>query len=112
MAISYNLSLTQGTSADYVVCAKDDDDVHINLSGYSARGYIKEKYSNTGILLNLSPTVDTSYISGIVNISLTAAQTAALHVGQWPYDLEVYTTGGYVLKVLKGYVDIAPETTY
>ena len=109
---SYNFNIIQGSTAIIQINAKDDNDALINLSGYSARGKIKEKYSNTGILLNLNPTVNSSFISGIVNISISGSLTAPLPIGEFPYDVEVFNIDeSSVYKVAQGFVGIYPEVT-
>ena len=112
MATTYDISATQGNTLLLNLTANDSAGTPINLSGYSARGYVKSQYSNSGILFNLNPTIATSYVNGIVNISGNAEEIAALPVGSFPYDLEVFNSGGYVTKFLRGNFNILPQTTY
>ena len=114
MAIVNNFNVTQGSQFDKRLVASGDSGV-TNLSGYSARGYLKHKYSDTGTLLDLSPTIlsgdnGTAYVSGYVDISLLASQTATLPVAQGIYDVEIYK-GAQVDKIANGVVNIFPEVT-
>jgi hypothetical protein len=118
MANVYDISIEQGSSLNLTLTATDSAGSYLNLSGYAARGKIKYGYGSTGYLLNINPTIDSSYISGLINISLTSSDTSTLPVTKAVYDIEVYTTGsigaiasGYTFKVLKGYADVSPEVT-
>jgi hypothetical protein len=107
---SYNISATQGASLDLMLTAKNSSGDLVNLSGYNISGHVKNKYSETGILLDLAPAIQTPYESGILRIYLSSAQTAALPVARCVYDVEI-SSGTYCLKVLQGYFDINPEVT-
>ena len=118
MANVYDISIDQGSSLNLTLTATDSTGAYLNLSGYSARGKIKYGYGSTGYLLNINPSIDSSYISGLINISLSADSTSLLPITKAVYDIEVYTTGaigstpsGYTFKVLKGYANVAPEVT-
>lgn len=111
MSNTYNISATQGSTLLLTVTANDSSNAYINLSGYSARGYVKYSYGNTGILLNLNPAIHNSYVSGIVTISGSANDMANLPVGKFPYDLEIESSAGYVTKFLNGYLTVEPEVT-
>lgn len=111
MADTYNINIDQGSSLSIRATAKDSNGVAINLSGYTASGYVRFRYSDTGILLNLAPVITTP-ASGIVDISLSGSQTNTLPTTQAVYDVEVYGASGYVLKLLKGYFEIGPQATY
>ena len=111
MSQTYNMQILQGDSFSLRVNASDSNGNYINLSGFGARGSIKYNYSNTGILLNLNPTIDNSYVSGIVNIYLSGSQTELLPVGVFPYDMEITGDSGYVNKFIHGYVAVGPEIT-
>jgi len=111
MANSYNISLDQGSSLVLSLTATDPYGNYLNFSGYSARGKVKLGYGETGYILDLRPQVDSSYISGLINISIPGSGTVGLPVTRAVYDIEVYNSGGYTFKVLQGYVDINPEVT-
>lgn len=111
MANIYNLSIEQGSSFNLNLVAKDSYGTPLDLSGYSAVGAIRYGYGSTGTLLSLNPSVDSSYISGIINLSLTAEQTSSLPVTKAVYDIEVYASNGYTFKAIRGYVDVVPEVT-
>jgi hypothetical protein len=111
MADTYNITAIQGNTLLLNLTANDSAGSPINLSGYSARGYVKYKYSDTGILLNLNPAIDPAYVNGVVSISGNASDLSAMPVGVFVYDLEVFNSGDYVTKFLRGYFNVSPEVT-
>lgn len=111
MANSYDISIEQGSSFNLSLTAKDASGVPMNLLGYTASGKLKYSFGSTGSLANLAPIIDPSYVSGIINISLTPAQTASLPVTKAVYDVEVTSSGGYTFKAIRGYAEIIPEVT-
>ena len=111
MAISLNINITQGSDFSLRLTGKNDDGSVINLSGYTGRGYVKQKYSNTGYLLNLNPTgVVGLYQDGILDIVLRPTGTSDLPVTQGLYDVEL-ASGQSVIIVAKGFANIIPEVT-
>jgi|TARA_S200002703_G_scaffold94848_2_gene81882 hypothetical protein len=111
MAISLDINITKGSDFSLRLTGKNDDGSVINLSGYTGRGYVKQKYSNTGYLLNLNPTgVVGLYQDGILDIVLRPTGTSDLPVTQGLYDVEL-ASGQSVIKVAKGFANIIPEVT-
>jgi hypothetical protein len=111
MATNYDLSLTRGVDFSASLTAYNSDGSLMNLSGYSAKGYIKYKYSQTGRILDMHPQVDTSYVSGIINIALSGVQTTGLPIVEGLYDV-IVTNGIRTVQALQGYVEIFPDVSY
>ena len=118
MATSANLDIVQGATYSARVAVKDSNSNAINLSGYTTRGTAKMSYGHSGSLIDLDPDVVSgiapSYAalpSGLVDINLTAIQTASLPVIQGVYDVEMYNAAGTVTRILQGKVNVSPEVT-
>ncbi len=116
MATSYDLNITQGSRFSIRLEVYNEDLTSFNLSGYSTRGHVKFRHSDTGILLNLNPTPvsgvnGSALISGLVDINLSGAQTAGIPIVQGIYDVEIYNNEGFVEKAILGYCNILPEVT-
>tara|TARA_Y100000593_G_scaffold95087_1_gene199437 strand:+ start:44512 stop:44862 length:351 start_codon:yes stop_codon:yes gene_type:complete len=115
MAAIYDFNVVQGDQFDARLTVKDANGT-MDLEGYAARGYIKNKYSDTGILIDMSPTVvsgDASCSmcpSGYIDIKMLASETKSLPVTQGIFDIEIYKDS-YVKKVAVGNVNISPEIT-
>ena len=94
---------------------KDENGTAYNLTGYSASGVIRNKYSDTGYLLNLDPTIvsgvnGAGYASGYIDLHITGNQTTGLPITQGVYDIEIYKDN-FHQKVINGQANIYPEVT-
>ena len=128
MATSYDLNIIQGSSFNIRLTTKDSNANSLNLSGYHVSGYIKNKYSDTLGLLDLDPSIvsgqsvpttplnweNDAIFSGLIDVNLTAKETAALPITQALYDIEIYLDNAEtsVFKILNGKANIYPEATY
>jgi len=112
MANSFDICIEQGASLNISLVASDSSGNAMNLSGYSVRGQVKYSFGSTGIILNLSPKVDTSFISGIINISVPPENTSGLPITKAVYDIEAFNSGDYCFKVIKGYANIFPQVSF
>jgi len=116
--MNYDISLTQGEDYSLTQTVTGSDGNAVDFSGYSLRGEVRYSYGDyppgvsgvySGALLDLSPTF-TSDVSGIVNISLTPAQTASLPSTISLYSVEAYTSGdASVINALRGKVTVTPQ---
>ncbi len=113
MADVYNIQAAQGASIYLRFVARDDNADPLDLTNYNVSGFVRYRYSDTGVLLNLNPTIDGSFISGFIDVDVAGAITAALPPMQGVYDIEIsnkYTS--YQTKVVKGLFNLEPEVTY
>jgi hypothetical protein len=117
MATTADLNIVQGGTYSARIAVTDTTGGAINLSGYTTRGFAKHRYGDTGKLIDLDPDVVsgsgtltwlTALKSGLIDIDLTAAQTAALPVVQ---GVEMYNATGTVTRILQGKINISPEVT-
>ena len=125
MATTYDLNITQGSSFNIRLTAKDTAGNYINLSGYNVSGYVRNRYSDTSYLLDMKPSIvsgqsvattaenlsNDAIFSGLVDVSLHPTGTAVLPITQAMYDIEVYK-GSTVIKLLNGKANVHPESTY
>jgi methionine-rich copper-binding protein CopC len=70
---------------------------------------LRKNYTSTAYTTinatNNSPT------NGIIVMSLTAVQTAALKSGRYVYDLQIAAADGTVTRVIEGVITFRPEVT-
>lgn len=118
MATSANLDIVQGATYSARIAVKDSANDAINLSGYTTRGTARMSYAHSGSLIDLDPDVVSGSAptyaalpSGLVDINLTATQTASLPVIQGVYDVEMYNDAGTVTRILQGKINVSPEVT-
>ena len=105
-----NLLIDQGSTFSTTITGYDVDGNLLNLTGYSAAGKVKYNYSTGTSLVDFTTSVQDSYVNGLVDLSLTATETAALIAGDLRYDVEV-TSGTNVIRIQEGLVRVGPEVT-
>jgi len=110
-----NLLLDQGSTFSTTITGYDIDGNLLNLTGYSVRAKIKANYSTGTSLVDITTSIQSGtagdgYVSGKIDLSLTATQTSDLMANDWRYDVEVYS-GINVIRVQQGLVRINPEIT-
>lgn len=97
----------------------DGDNLPLDLTGKTARMQVRESIDSQDIIFELATGAGiTLGADGLLTFDMSAADTAALAVGQydpqqWVYDLEITTPGSpdLVDRVLTGVVTFSPEIT-
>lgn len=108
MAIKANLIIDQGTTYSTTIDVTDDNDMPINLSGYTGSAQLRKHYSSSNSTIF---TVSLAPLDGIVILSLTSTQTAALKAGRYVYDVELTNTSNVVSRIVEGIVTVTPQVT-
>jgi hypothetical protein len=109
MATYSNIYIDQGSTYSSVIDVNGSNGLPFNLTGYQSRGQIRKSYSASTKIDFVTNINDPA--TGKVNISLTATQTRAMKPGRYVYDVEVYNSGGNVIRISEGQVEISPATT-
>ena len=82
------------------------DNLPVDLTGYTADMQVRKFVDSTSVLVELSTANGRITINGAlgqINLTLTAAQTAALSpADSYVYDLNLTSPSGYVYKILQG----------
>jgi len=111
MAAIANLTIDQGATFSSDVTVKDANGNNFDLSGYTALAKLAKGFSSTRTRTTMTTTVNSDPTTGIVTLSLTAAQTAALDApARYVYDLEI-TSGATVTRVIEGVINVRPNVT-
>ena len=110
MASILNQIIDQGTTFSKQITVYETDGTTIqNLTGYTVSSQLRKNYTSTAFTTinatNNSPT------NGVIVMSLTAVQTAALKSGRYVYDLQITAADGTVTRVIEGVITIRPEVT-
>lgn len=109
----YNITIYQGANVSIQIIAKDTEGNPLDLTNYVTSGYIRERYTSTGILLDLKPQIDGSFVSGLINIDVSGFLTTNLPVIQGVYDIDLFNEDiGYATKAVRGYCNIEPQVTF
>lgn len=114
MAVELNLEIEQGATFTLDLSVVDGAGDARDLTGYTARMSIKRNVADVAALLEL--TTDNGRIvitaaSGLVQLVLAAAETAALTFTRGMYDLELVSAGGDVIRLCQGAVCVAANVT-
>jgi len=105
----FNLLVDQGSTFVQTFKLVDAEGAAIDLSSYDARGQYRKSYASTAYGELSVMVVDS--VEGIVEVSLTAAQTEAIAAGRYVYDAEIFTEAGIVYRILRGEMEVTPEVT-
>ena len=105
-----SLRVNQGATYNATLQVRNTAGYAVNLSGYTTTGFIKYRYSENEHLATLHCFVS-NYISGLVQIGLSASETYSLPPTLLLYDINGYS-GNSVTRLLNGTVIINPEVTY
>ena len=111
MAAIANLILDQGANFSSDVTVKDANGNAFNLTGYTTEAKMAKGYASTRTTITSSIATDAA--SGVIALTLTAAQTAALDAPErYVYDVEItQTSTGTVTRVIEGIITTRPNVT-
>lgn len=111
----YDITTDQGSTFQRRFQYLDAAGSAIDLTGYQARMQVREAFEDADTLLALvsngtAAAIQITAGSGILDVTATAAQTQALPVGSWLYDLEI-EQAGFVTKLVRGKFVVRAEVT-
>ena len=108
MATKANITIDQGTTFSTVISLADDEDVAVDLTGYTANSQIRKHYSSSN---SQSFSISLGGTSGTITLSLTSTQTSNLTPGRYVYDVELTSSSNVVSRIVEGIVTVTPEVT-
>ena len=112
MAAIANLSIDQGASFSSDVTVKDANNNAFNLTGYTAAAKMAKGYASTRTRTTITATISGDPTTGVVTLSMTAADTASLDAERYVYYLEItQTSTGTVTRVIEGIISVRPQVT-
>jgi len=112
MAAKCNLTIDQGTTFTHRFILKNVSNVVIDLSDYSIRSQIRYNYYSTDAIETFTAYVVSPATNGIIEISLSDTETAAIKADRYVYDIELINIDDdTVYRVIQGIITISPEVT-
>jgi len=111
MAAVANLSIDQGATFTSDITVKDINGNVFDLTGYTAVAKLAKGYSSTRTRTAMTTAFATDRTTGVLTISLTATQTAALDPERYVYDVEIISSSNTVTRVLEGIITVRPEVS-
>lgn len=110
-----NAEIEQGATYTFTLTWKDSTNTPVDLTGYTARMQLRRTVPSTDTLLSLTDSDGIAFAAdrttGVLTVTMTAAQTAALTGTSAVYDLELISASGVVYRLIEGDVEISPEVT-
>ncbi len=108
MAAIANLSIQQGASFSSDVTVTTDAGEVFDLTGHSSFGQLSKGFSSTQDRTTFTTSINTT--TGVITITLTPAQTAALEEGRYVYDVVIVkTSDSTVTRVVEGIITVFPR---
>lgn len=107
-----NYTLVKGDTWLPGTITADINGTPINFTGYSAKLEIRPNLSGSPTKTLTSPSSGiTLSSSGVITLSMTAAETNAIPVGEYKYDLQITSGAGAVRTYSYGTITIVTDVT-
>ena len=111
----YNIVADQGATFSRIITWKDDTGTPVNLTGYSARMQVRQRYVSSTAVLSLTSTpaagISLGTTNGQITVIVAAATMAGIEAGEYRYDLELVSGSGVVTRLLMGSFTVRAEVT-
>ena len=116
MAQYEDIIIDQGADQTIKLELVDTSGATKDLTGYSASAQIRKTYnSSDSDAVTFSSQIQSPADDGIVNLTLTNAQTSAMKSGRYVYDVEISfvdsAANTIVERILEGQVTVSPSVT-
>jgi hypothetical protein len=111
MTTEYDILAIKGNCLNLRFVASNTNGTPIDLTQYVATGFVRLSYSSTGVLLDLQPVVHSSYVSGLIDVTISASGLEDLPITEAIYDIKIYNITGCSAEVVRGHFDIYPAGT-
>ena len=110
MAAIANLTIQQGASFSSDVTVTTDTDGVFDLTGHSSYGQLSKGFANTQDRTTFTTSNNTT--TGVITLTLTKTQTAALEEGRYVYDVAIVkTSDSTVTRVVEGIATVFPRVS-
>ena len=111
MAAIANLIIDQGANFSSDITVKDANGNAFNLTGYTTEAKMAKGYASTRTRTTITSSVASDATTGVVSLTLTSTQTAALDAPErYVYDVEItQTSTGTVTRVIEGIISVRPN---
>lgn len=108
MAAVVYLDVDQGSDFSAQITLQNDNGTPMNLTGFTAFSQFR-KHPTSSTYYQFQPTI-TAPLTGVINLTLSAAASSLVKPGRYMYDVEI-TNGATRLRVSEGIVTINAEIT-
>ena len=110
MAAVANLRIDQGANFSSDVTVTNTEGTAVDLDGYTAEGRMAKSHGSS-TFTSFTTTIATDTTTGIISLSLTDTQTAALDApARYVYDVYITkTSDSTVTRVIEGVITVNPK---
>ena len=105
---TYNINIDQGSDFSLQLTVQEDGSAK-DLTGFSARAQMRPTVDSSTLTATFTCTI-TNASSGILTMALANTVTDDIDVGQYAYDLELYT-GSTSQRLIQGTATVVGEVT-
>lgn len=109
MADFVELYIDAGSTFSSDVTVNDANGQPINLTNFQARAQLRKSYYSTTATNFVVTKISAN--SGILNMSISAANTANIRPGRYVYDVEIEDASNVVTRIFEGIVVVSPNVT-
>ena len=81
-----------------------------NLTNFTAKSQVRKSYYSTSTTAEFIISINAP-ATGVINMSLSSANTANIAPGRYVYDVVIKDTANTVTRVLEGIVNVTPQVT-
>lgn len=107
--MNYNINVNIGDTFSSQFTVRNSDNSVIDLTSYSVTGIVRNKWTDSSVLLPLGPTIMSPATSGIINISIPQEQITGLPVNEYVYSISIFNRStDYSQQILNGYFKVQP----
>lgn len=109
----YHLVVEQGAAFVRTFLYTDDDDVAVNLTGYTARAQLREAYGDAEAVSDWTAYLTIDALAGTITLQVPATVTAAITASRGVWDLELVPPTGAddAIRLLNGKWTLSKEAT-
>lgn len=106
------LYIDKGTDFSTTIDITDDNtNLPQDLAGVTIRSSLKRSLVSPNVYASFVCTTDVANLNGTIQISMNAANTAALKVGTYFFDVITIDTGNTHSRLIEGVVHVTPSIT-
>ena len=112
-AVNYNIICEQGATFKRNILYKSDNNLPINLTGYTARMQVRNDYSSPTFIIELTTEngrIALGGVNGTIDLTIPANLTTLFIAGVYIYDLELINNSD-VYRLIQGTFTVNAEVT-
>ena len=108
-----DLSIDQGSTYNKTLTIIGSDGLPVSFANCTAEMMLRTSAdaANAALTLSNGAGITLGSSNGVIELAISAAETAALEAGEYVYDLEVTTQAGAVTKYASGKAAVRREIT-